>query len=1390
MGNFLIGLFALAVVVTVVTVIGHGLWMTAAAILRLVFGTGENGQPGTSHCTRCGHPTGLKNGTCVYCGFETVAAQRRGLKSAIRQIQQMRDQDRLEPTICDHAIQALSAAEQQLRSPQDPSEVRRQRSILSALQDAVPTPPSQPAVPASPAASPQTPAAWQELADAATEPIEAELVADDDAVQVVQPAAATMPATVPDFARDTEAAPTAFSPRRTLADMLQSFMEEKNIRWGELASGMLIVGSAIGLVISLRATLAEISERIRYFPALLFLLGTVAIHAAGLYTLRRWKLRSTSRGVLIIATLLVPLSFAAGILLSGSDAERSPVTSPLYIAAVAAGLLGYGAITSLSARSLCAEGWWRLVVAVMGTSAGQLIINRLAEAESTRSSVVKATALFALPLASFLVATLAQLQLVARKTHLTRARSAQTFTVLGIAAFALVVPLGLLLYRCGAIRETLAVLSPSLSLAASVVMGIGIAVHWRCESQQSAETRTAGTTLAVLGSLLMAGAMILAWPSPDVLIAVSVVTAIAFVVLAHVGQVAALHAGAAVAATLAYLLIFLRVSVPLAGPPNSADLVEALLMGRSALALSVAAVVLMAVGDWFRRKSQVLVAWTYLGSAAGIAAVSTAISLYAGFWTGEDVNWTTLLFAMYSVAGLIASVRWQHPRITWIASAITLVTLVHLLGWNRWFAGQLANRELTLANPVLLAFITHGVLVVMAALAIGWRRHFTGESKANAPSEDPLHRGLLEPLAVSGVLSTAVTVPCVVVVSTQTLGIHAAYAAGIAVTWAIAGLIVRMPSLIGAGHVAATVAIGFAVAALAAQQPWPDPALRDLRHVQWQVIVLGLWCALGAATCRVSRSRISPQLLRGILPPIDTVLNVLVVVLLGLGVIGCTPGVMVELGFIAPDLPIAQDPWHMGAYQDGSWLALASVALALVLALAEGVTESRIIGVVVATAVVPLLVSGGWETGHAVASAGRWTFAIYTLCWAALVAARGHIVVWGHRLLGIDCDAAIARRNAPRNLAMVVGVFPVLGLTLLAVGQSVQGTAWGGPLAGTWFAQLSPTVSYAVPLAILAAAMLALAVREGSAVFAMLGSMITECLIALCVDMSTPVAEVGRTSDWMIAMVQWTAFGLGGYGLVWLGLSRWIERDTPDSLRWLRTLQVVIPGAAVAWLSAWTLGVIFFDPAAGVADLGRLGHWLTYVAAGIAALGVAWHVWRDTTQLQAMAVGLPAALAPIVAATAGGYAGAPPWLGYHVLTGVWLAIALAGAGLIVWRSAILDDPRWLVPIRIETVVLGLAVSVLMVRGCLDDPSRPDWTVGICGALCVLWTVLGLSGRSQWSAYASVASVLFGTWSLWWELAQRRGFDFVAGRCVRDRRGRRSGRLVLAARRGLVPDQAR
>src|SRR3569623_281122 len=96
-------------------------------------------------------------------------------------------------------------------------------------------------------------------------------------------------------------------PRRTFAEMLATFMDERNIRWGELVGGLLIVCSSIALVISLRDTL----NTIPYFQFLILVGVSAAVFGAGLYTEHRWILESTSRGILIIATLLVPLNFVA-----------------------------------------------------------------------------------------------------------------------------------------------------------------------------------------------------------------------------------------------------------------------------------------------------------------------------------------------------------------------------------------------------------------------------------------------------------------------------------------------------------------------------------------------------------------------------------------------------------------------------------------------------------------------------------------------------------------------------------------------------------------------------------------------------------------------------------------------------------------------------------------------------------------------------------------------------------------------------------------------------------------------------------------------------------------------------------------------------------------------
>src|SRR5205807_7613442 len=93
---------------------------------------------------------------------------------------------------------------------------------------------------------------------------------------------------------------------------LASFMEEHHIHWGELAGGLLMVGCSVALVLSLWQTL----QQIPLFPFLILAALTATLFGIGRYTLRHWKLESTSRGLLVIALLLVPLNF---LILAGLD---------------------------------------------------------------------------------------------------------------------------------------------------------------------------------------------------------------------------------------------------------------------------------------------------------------------------------------------------------------------------------------------------------------------------------------------------------------------------------------------------------------------------------------------------------------------------------------------------------------------------------------------------------------------------------------------------------------------------------------------------------------------------------------------------------------------------------------------------------------------------------------------------------------------------------------------------------------------------------------------------------------------------------------------------------------------------------------------------------------
>ena len=184
------------------------------------------------------------------------------------------------------------------------------------------------------------------------------------------------PLDAPDETPEASLPPSPSVPQRSFAEMMAGFMEKRNIRWGELASGLLIVGSAVGLVISLRD---ELQDRIPYFSALVFMLITAAIHGAGTYTLKRWKLRNTSRGVLLIGMLLIPLNFLAACLLNGSPEQRRALSDPLLWIAVGVGTVAYSAMSWFSTRNLFQIRHLGTAICVVTCGVSILAINRVDE---------------------------------------------------------------------------------------------------------------------------------------------------------------------------------------------------------------------------------------------------------------------------------------------------------------------------------------------------------------------------------------------------------------------------------------------------------------------------------------------------------------------------------------------------------------------------------------------------------------------------------------------------------------------------------------------------------------------------------------------------------------------------------------------------------------------------------------------------------------------------------------------------------------------------------------------------------------------------------------------------------------------------------------------------
>jgi hypothetical protein len=1353
MGDVLGTLIRFLLGLALIAAFGHALWLLVAWIFGLLSGRASEPElQAPSHCPQCGGRLKLIDQPCRLCGFASQPHRSTLETELVATERQLSRLTRMGMVKGEQSAELLEALRNERARLREQSSVDRLGSTIepSESSETRPVPPEPKPRADEPRSEPSQPAA---LAKPAA--LEIEQFLDERAVAPPAQPAPTQPA------------------RQRVWDVLQALMEEKNIRWGELVSGLLIVGSGVGLVTSLWSTL---SEKIPYFAASLFMLVTAAIHGAGLYTFRRWKLKSTSQGLLVISTLLVPLSFLAAIKLSEQPQQgQRAVSDPLYLMAVAVGLLVFGAITVSAGRILMRPRCWPLFVGQMGTSATQLWIARLA---APGLSTVQLTLLAAGPLLAYLVAVGGQLGIAVQGNRLTLRRVSQTFLLLGLAVFSLLMPLGLLVTKTGAIGTTLARLSPEFSLVAATILGAGLIVHRRVTADFLATTRTAGTSLALIGTSLMLLAVVLAWPQPDLLIAVGLVNFAALTTLAVTAGMPILHTGAVISFALASLVGFhlFQGNLSAGEAATGGELLAVILMGRSGIALTLLTAIAAGLATILQRTGHTVHAEGYRWSAASLGAVSLLIAFHAGFWpsgdwpsgdwpSGVDRWLATPVFGIYAIVLLAASPSMRHRGVTWVGSALLLVTLLHGLEWNAEFQEFLAKYGIKFEHPVVTAALLHAAITGLLSL-------FFNRSPSE-PRSEPQQRSRWEslsvPLSSSALIASVFVVPVVIVGKYELLVDRSADAFWTAGIWLLIAFVLNSRMLFSAAQALATVAVGFAVTAVCQNRPWWSGSFVDPRHLQAQLGTLACWSLLWIGIRRslrnVSQARHLMQTDRGTVD--QFVLAACVLGVVGLATLGVLPGIRAELEANALRWTFGPAEVMPLAYAMGTWVVLGLVSLALIASLWDRFSKPALSGLVFAGVTIPLLVSARFEPDLASASAVRWSLAVYALIVASAIAGRNRLAAIATR---VGCPISAARppqiSDSLRNLSLSIAALPILALTLYCGLLMANRQILAGPVDESFFARMGTAWLYAGPLWILTLALGAYALRDRKPMFALAGSFLTQMGVSLAYVLPKWQAGLQIGFPEFAELLQYNALAISLYSLLWLALDRWVgtvaSTEKIQKLTFAMTLdfQLLLAMSTLVGLALWAVLGIVLSPGDLPDSIETLGSPLSYGALLLTSIACLWstHDQWPRTVVHVGSIAASALIAFIAASTFSSNS-AENWLSYHVLSGGWCAMAAVGAATVCAtasssRDSAADEQatdasgiQTLMLLRWTMLLVGLVV-VLALRGEWQDAARPWWSAGVTGATAVIVAALAMSRRRQPYAYTATLLAMLATTFVW------------------------------------------
>ncbi len=723
-------LFWLVLVAGVLAVVGHGLWLLFAAVVRAFFG--DLGSVRRA-CVRCGWAVADGERICSRCGLSQeseAATELSELEVVARRVRALAGRDELDAETSARVLECVARRRDALlgRAAAPARAGRRlrlqDRRPAARPPDAAPPAPADEPTPASPVGPPEeltarlvvetpvpevvVPAVPEDVPELELIPQETSTPPPPPVPELVAVVAPAEPAPVPVGKRssppDEVAAPVpapreAAAPRRSWTDLLAGFMEEKNILWGELVGGLLIVGCSTALVVTLWQTTLE---HFPYFPALVSAAVTLALLGAGRYTLSHWKLEATSRGLLVIATLLVPLNL---LVLAGLARERGGGAEALLAAAV--GLPLAAAVVAGAARVLVPGGRGLLTLGVVGAGASELLVPHLAGPPGTWRFLLPAW----LAVACHAAAVGLRQGRLPRDAALGEKDVHALLLFLGMVTVSVGVALGFLLAVAGATGTALQQLAPALAVAGVPILSVGLIVQRRLgeESPGLGGFRAAGTAVALAGLFVLLGAVALAWPHPGLLLAVcaadcAVLTALAFrerMPVAHLaalpclvlGWLIAFHAGAG------HLSLWDAGGDPLASVLFSPD-------GGAALAVPV--VLLAGAAELLARRGRREDAAYHGLGAVAVALASLGLIAAAGV---AGAGRAALVCALYGAMALLENLRWQRPSVSYAGQALLLAATLAGLQWA-WPA-----------RPPAWGAVLALEALALAALA-AWRGHW------------------------------------------------------------------------------------------------------------------------------------------------------------------------------------------------------------------------------------------------------------------------------------------------------------------------------------------------------------------------------------------------------------------------------------------------------------------------------------------------------------------------------------------------------------------------------------------------------------------------------------------------------------------------------------------